>query len=173
MGLTFLGSYTVQIWWKGDPGVENFVIKFTNEEMMRKWATGLDTQRKENTPTATASPEQAAPDFTWMRNVNNIENPYAQQDDEDEEEDEISEPEEGKSRPIPDPPHPFFLLLPILLPNSPKCELPLTTHSNLRLNSWSNGGPEIWRRRRRSLRSCRRRWQWCHETKSHETQARG
>ena len=96
LGLTFLGSYTVQIWWKGDPGVENFVIKFTNEEMMRKWATGLDTQRKENTPTATASPEQAAPDFTWMRNVNNIENPYAQQDDEDEEEDEDDEDENVK-----------------------------------------------------------------------------
>ncbi|RYP07072.1 hypothetical protein DL765_009261 [Monosporascus sp. GIB2] len=82
------GSYTVQIWWKGDPGVENFIIKFTNEETMRKWATGLDTQRKGNAPTSATSPDQAAPDFAWMRNVNNIENPYAQQED-DEEEDEL------------------------------------------------------------------------------------
>ncbi|EMR65139.1 putative cdc24 protein [Eutypa lata UCREL1] len=83
------GSYTVQIWWKGDPGVENFVIKFTNEEMMRKWATRLDNQRKENTPQQTVSPDQPTPDFTWMRNVNNIENPYAQQDEDDEDDDEL------------------------------------------------------------------------------------
>ncbi|KAG7130786.1 Rho guanine nucleotide exchange factor scd1 like protein [Verticillium longisporum] len=30
------GSYSVQIWWKGDPGVENFMIKFNNEEMLKK-----------------------------------------------------------------------------------------------------------------------------------------
>lgn len=84
-----VGSYTVQIWWKGDPGVENFVIKFTNEEMMRKWATRLDNQRKENTPQQTVSPDQPTPDFTWMRNVNNIENPYAQQDEDDEDDDEL------------------------------------------------------------------------------------
>ncbi|KAI1637280.1 hypothetical protein F4809DRAFT_661366 [Biscogniauxia mediterranea] len=82
------GSYTVQIWWKGDPGVENFVIKFTNEETMKKWATGLDTQRKENAPNAAASPDQSTPEFNWMKGVNNIENPYAQQEEEDEEEEE-------------------------------------------------------------------------------------
>ncbi|KAH7040194.1 Pleckstrin homology domain-containing protein [Microdochium trichocladiopsis] len=81
------GSYTVQIWWKGDPGVENFVVKFNNEEMMKKWASGLDIQRKENAPSALASPEASNPEFAWMRNVNNIENPYAQQDDDDEDED--------------------------------------------------------------------------------------
>ncbi len=56
---------------------------------MRKWATGLDTQRKENAPQSAVSPDQSAPDFTWMRNVNNIENPYAQAEDE-EEDDEIA-----------------------------------------------------------------------------------
>lgn len=57
---------------------------------MRKWATGLDTQRKENAPQSAASPDQPTPDFTWMRNVNNIENPYAQQDDDDEEVDDTT-----------------------------------------------------------------------------------
>ncbi|KAI8634426.1 hypothetical protein F5Y19DRAFT_461807 [Xylariaceae sp. FL1651] len=89
------GSYTVQIWWKGDPGVENFIIKFTNEEIMKKWATGLDVQRKENAPASTTSPEQATPAFTWLRNVNNMENPYAQQDD-DEDEDEDEQPMPGQ-----------------------------------------------------------------------------
>ncbi|KAI1780923.1 hypothetical protein F4818DRAFT_20625 [Hypoxylon cercidicola] len=84
------GSYTVQIWWKGDPGVENFVVKFSNEETMKKWENGLVAQRKEHAPTVAASPEQSTPDFAWMRNQSNLENPYAQQDDEEEdEEDEV------------------------------------------------------------------------------------
>ncbi|KAI1121340.1 Rho guanyl nucleotide exchange factor [Nemania abortiva] len=97
------GSYTVQIWWKGDPGVENFVIKFTNEETMKKWAAGLDAQRKDNVTASTTSPEQPTPDFTWMRNVNNIENPYVQQDDDDDDDDEqpslnqVSSPNIGRS----------------------------------------------------------------------------
>ncbi|KAI1292926.1 Rho guanyl nucleotide exchange factor [Xylaria venustula] len=84
------GSYTIQIWWKGDPGVENFTIKYNNEEIMKKWATGLDIQRKINIPAAsTTSPDQPTPAFTWMRNVDNIENPYVQQDDDDDDDDEL------------------------------------------------------------------------------------
>ncbi|OTA82451.1 hypothetical protein M434DRAFT_37103 [Hypoxylon sp. CO27-5] len=82
------GSYTVQIFWKGDPGVENFMIKFSNEETMKKWELGLLNQKKENAPAATTSPEQATPDFAWMRNQSNLENPYAQQEDDDDDEEE-------------------------------------------------------------------------------------
>lgn len=81
------GSYTVQIWWKGDPGVENFMVKFQNEETMKKWAAGLDQQRKESAPQQTASPESAPKDFAWMQNVNGLENPYAQPDDDDDDDD--------------------------------------------------------------------------------------
>lgn len=80
------GSYTVQIWWKGDPGVENFMIKFSNEQVMKKWAAGLDQQRKENAPQSAQSPDQPPPNFAWMQSqVSALENPYAQQDDDDEE----------------------------------------------------------------------------------------
>ncbi|GAW15869.1 hypothetical protein ANO14919_052910 [Xylariales sp. No.14919] len=89
------GSYTVQIWWKGDPGVENFIIKYNNEEIMKKWATGLDVQRKLNMP-STASPEQPTPDFTWMRGVT-TENPYVQQDDDDDDDDEQPGPSQMSS----------------------------------------------------------------------------
>ncbi|KAI5863550.1 hypothetical protein GGS23DRAFT_605084 [Durotheca rogersii] len=82
------GSYTVQIWWKGDPGVENFIIKFSNEETMKKWETGLVTQKRENAPASTTSPDQPTPDFAWMRGQNNIENPYAQNDEDDDDDDE-------------------------------------------------------------------------------------
>ncbi|TGJ83253.1 hypothetical protein E0Z10_g5528 [Xylaria hypoxylon] len=90
------GSYTVQIWWKGDPGVENFIIKYNNEEFMKKWAAGLDVQRKLNMP-STTTPEQPTPDFTWMRGVNNIENPYVQQDDDDDDDDEQQLPSQMSS----------------------------------------------------------------------------
>ncbi|PNY30064.1 Rho guanine nucleotide exchange factor scd1 [Tolypocladium capitatum] len=80
------GSHSVQIWWKGDPGVENFTIKFLNEETMKKWAVGLETQRKEHAPRLSTSPEGLAPDFAWTRDqAGGLENPYLQQDDEDDE----------------------------------------------------------------------------------------
>lgn len=79
------GSYTVQIWWKGDPGVENFVIKFVNEEQMKKWATGLDNQRKLNATPTTAAPAETTTDFAWMRNAEGLENPYKQQEESDDE----------------------------------------------------------------------------------------
>ncbi|KAM0335012.1 hypothetical protein ACHAQA_000046 [Verticillium albo-atrum] len=82
------GSYSVQIWWKGDPGVENFMIKFSNEEMLKKWANGLETQRKENAPKTAGSPDQAAPEFAWTQaHGGKLENPYLNQGDEDDDED--------------------------------------------------------------------------------------
>ena len=77
------GSYTVQIWWKGDPGVENFMIKFQNEDTMKKWAAGLDQQRKENAPQTQNVEKQTA--FAWI-DPNTLENPYKDDDDDDDDE---------------------------------------------------------------------------------------
>ncbi|TEY43934.1 hypothetical protein BOTCAL_0360g00080 [Botryotinia calthae] len=85
------GSYTVQIYWKGDPGVENFIIRFSNEETMKKWYEGVDKQKKEHASIgaqASTSPDTALRDFEWARDqIASMPNPYAQQEDEDEEED--------------------------------------------------------------------------------------
>ncbi|KAG6038827.1 hypothetical protein E4U41_003613 [Claviceps citrina] len=79
------GSHSVQIWWRGDPGVENFTIKFLNEEMMRKWAVCLETQRKENAPRYSQSQDSIPNDFAWTRDhAGGLENPYLQQEDDDE-----------------------------------------------------------------------------------------
>lgn len=60
------------------------MIKFQNEQMMKKWAAGLDQQRKENAPQSAQSPDQPPPNFAWMQSqVSGLENPYAQQDEED------------------------------------------------------------------------------------------
>jgi cell division control protein 24 len=73
--------------------VENFVIKFQNEETMKKWATGLDTQRKkQSAPLLASSPEQATPDFTWMQGqMGDLENPYAQNEDDEEDDNEYAQ----------------------------------------------------------------------------------
>lgn len=52
---------------------------------MKKWASGLDAQRKVNIPAAAISPAQSTPDFAWMQNVNSIENPYKEDDEEEDE----------------------------------------------------------------------------------------
>lgn len=81
----------MQIWWKGDPGVENFIIRFSNEEVMKKWSAAVDTQRKtfaaDREAQSAGSGESAAPEFAWMRDQTaTMPNPYAQQDDDDDEE---------------------------------------------------------------------------------------
>ncbi|KAM0215142.1 hypothetical protein ACHAQD_008468 [Fusarium lateritium] len=79
------GNHSVQIWWKGDPGVENFVIKFLNEETLRKWVQCLETQRKHNVPRQSSNSDSLATDFAWTRDqAQGLENPYLQEDDEEE-----------------------------------------------------------------------------------------
>jgi cell division control protein 24 len=86
---TDVGSYTIQIFWKGDPGVENFIIRFSNEETMNKWYAGVDTQRKAHIISALqAGADNPAADFAWMRDQGGtMSNPYAQQDDDDDDDD--------------------------------------------------------------------------------------
>lgn len=86
------GSYTCQIFWKGDPGIENFIIRFNTEDTMKKWATQVDTQRRafrEQARTSAASASHSRPSdtqFTYMHDQQ-LENPYAENDDDDEDED--------------------------------------------------------------------------------------
>ena len=84
-----VGSYTIQIFWKGDPGVENFIIRFSNEETMNKWYGGVDNQRKAQIVSALQDgSNNPAVDFAWMRDQSGtMSNPYAQPDDEDDDDD--------------------------------------------------------------------------------------
>ncbi|KAI9765603.1 MAG: hypothetical protein M1840_007292 [Geoglossum simile] len=93
------GSYTVQIWWKGDPGVENFIIRFQSEETMRKWYNMVDKQNKlfqelERRTGGRVSGGTKNPDmqstkssdvqFAWLKNQGGqMENPYEQQAEDD------------------------------------------------------------------------------------------
>ncbi|KAH7092909.1 Pleckstrin homology domain-containing protein [Paraphoma chrysanthemicola] len=81
------GSYTCQIFWKGDPGIENFIIRFTTEAEMKKWATQVDMQRRhwKDHARSSASTTHSKPSdtqFAYMRDQV-LENPYREDDDDD------------------------------------------------------------------------------------------
>lgn len=85
-----IGSYTCQIFWKGDPGIENFIIRFSSEDMMKKWAQQIESQRKRyrermrnSDGSRTGGTSQT--EFEFMRNQPTLENPYARPGEEDEE----------------------------------------------------------------------------------------
>lgn len=89
--LTSKGSYTCQIFWKGDPGIENFIIRFNSEETMKKWAAQIDTQRRiwmdhARTSNSTVRSKPSDTQFNYMRDQV-LENPYREDDDDGDDED--------------------------------------------------------------------------------------
>ena len=90
--LGLLGSYFIQIFWKGDPGVENFVIRFMNDEAMKKWQRQVEIQRKSFNDAARISGQTGTSEteFTYLRNHAILQNPYQQESD-------VEDDEEGTS----------------------------------------------------------------------------
>ncbi|KAL8932991.1 MAG: hypothetical protein Q9211_006022 [Gyalolechia sp. 1 TL-2023] len=80
-------SYTIQIFWKGDPGVENFVIRFSNESEMNKWRDQVQQQKQVLGESGRSSGQIATAEtmFTSMKNQSQLENPYLQHEDPEEE----------------------------------------------------------------------------------------
>ncbi|KAH8730717.1 Pleckstrin homology domain-containing protein [Phaeosphaeriaceae sp. PMI808] len=85
------GSYTCQIFWKGDPGIENFIIRFPSEGEMKQWATQVDMQRRvfkdaARSSTSTTQSKPSDQTFVHMRDLV-LENPYREDDDDDDNDD--------------------------------------------------------------------------------------
>ncbi|KAL4921743.1 putative Rho guanyl nucleotide exchange factor [Aspergillus aurantiobrunneus] len=80
------GSYRIQIFWKGDPGVvDNFVIRYSNEDIMRKWYKDINTQREIQAEQRSArSTGTSETEFTYLKSLSNIPNPYQQEYDAEE-----------------------------------------------------------------------------------------
>ncbi|KAF2860635.1 hypothetical protein K470DRAFT_216659 [Piedraia hortae CBS 480.64] len=89
------GSYKCQIFWKGDPAIENFIIRFKTEEEMNKWLTQIENQRRRRSVGhgSTKSSESrrsggtSQTDFVFMQNQPPLQNPYLQQGDDDDDDD--------------------------------------------------------------------------------------
>lgn len=80
------GSYRIQIFWKGDPGVvDNFVIRYQNQDIMHKWHKDIDTQRallaEQRSARNTGTSET---EFMYMKHMANMPNPYQQEYDAEE-----------------------------------------------------------------------------------------
>ncbi|SMR48503.1 unnamed protein product [Zymoseptoria tritici ST99CH_1A5] len=84
------GSYTCQIFWKGDPSIENFIIRFTTEDALKKWASSIETQRRRYHDRISGT-SRTVPEFSYMANQGELQNPYAQEgeDDDDDEDDDV------------------------------------------------------------------------------------
>lgn len=82
------GQYTLQIFWKGDPGVENFVIRFPDEPQMIKWRDTVQAQKKSLCEQArnSSQPGTSATEFNYMRDQVLARNPYQEEEDIEDEE---------------------------------------------------------------------------------------
>ncbi|RVD82929.1 uncharacterized protein DFL_007339 [Arthrobotrys flagrans] len=96
------GSYTLQIFWKGDPGVENFIIRQRNEELLKQWNNLLHRQvalwKRDDAPARSDRPARfptSNTEFIWTAGAD-VPRPTedgVSSDDDDEEEEEQGEPE--------------------------------------------------------------------------------
>ena len=98
-----LGSYTLQIFWRGDPGVEHFIIKHTNEEKLAQWNTTLQRQRelftRSETPggsngsrASTTLRAAAVTEFAWMAtNADSNDQGRRSEDEHSEDDDDIDD----------------------------------------------------------------------------------
>ncbi|OJJ49442.1 hypothetical protein ASPZODRAFT_157831 [Penicilliopsis zonata CBS 506.65] len=79
------GTYRIQIFWKGDPGVvDNFIICYQNEAIMRKWSKDIENQRAIQAEQRNArNTGTSETEFMYMKSVN-MPNPYQQEYDAEE-----------------------------------------------------------------------------------------
>lgn len=82
-------GYLCQIFWRGDEAIESFIIRFTTEEVMKKWRDQIETLRRSVSESlrqqAAGSTSTSDTDFTYMRQqgAGAHENPYVEADEED------------------------------------------------------------------------------------------
>ena len=75
----------MQIYWKGDPGVENFVIRFPDEKTMKDWCEKIQKQKTIFSDSARRSGQNgpSSTSFTWQDDQPKPENPYRETDEDE------------------------------------------------------------------------------------------
>src|ERR1700761_450523 len=96
------GSYTCQIFWKGDPSIENFIIRFATADMMKQGAQQIESQRRKYRDRDGRNSDgsqrrigygsgtvggTSVTEFEYMRGMPAMENPYAGMMEEEDEDD--------------------------------------------------------------------------------------
>ncbi|KAK5735096.1 Guanine nucleotide exchange factor for Cdc42p [Elasticomyces elasticus] len=82
-----------KIFWKGDPSIENFIIRFSSEDLMKKWAQQIEMQRRRYRESRSARNSDGSrtggtsvTEFMHMKGLGAMENPYAEDMEEDDDE---------------------------------------------------------------------------------------
>lgn len=92
--MLYKGNYTLQIFWKGDPGVEDFIIKHRNEETLNQWKTLLQQQvdlchhMEGGLRSSSGTGKTSSTEFMWMQNSGSDPNDYGARSEEELTEDE-------------------------------------------------------------------------------------
>ncbi|MCJ1414224.1 hypothetical protein MMC32_000549 [Xylographa parallela] len=79
------------IFWKGDPAIEHFVIRFSLEETRNKWKDLVERQKLSLNKSARASGQTGTSDtdFIYMSSQTPLHNPHAQDDDGDDDDEQV------------------------------------------------------------------------------------
>ena len=78
-------TFTLQIFWKGDPGVENFIIRFNDEATMKKWQDAVRAQQKLLTDSARSSGHigTSTTEFLYLKTQPSLKNPHREVEEDD------------------------------------------------------------------------------------------
>lgn len=91
------GNYLLKITWKAEEGkVEDFVIKFRNEDLLRKWQEMCQMQKSTCLLEKNHHINTSSTQLTSLANMD-LQNPYLGQDDEDEDYNRLSSTTYGES----------------------------------------------------------------------------
>ncbi|KAF8473362.1 hypothetical protein BDZ91DRAFT_770554 [Kalaharituber pfeilii] len=94
------GNYTLQIFWRGDPAVEDFIIKHRNEETLHQWKTLLQQQvdlchqMDSGLRSSGGTSKTSNTEFVWMQNSGSDPTDYGARS-----EDELTEDEDDDDAP--------------------------------------------------------------------------
>ena len=103
------GSYTCQIFWKGDPSIENFIIRFTTEEALRKWVFEIETQRRRYRESRSGARNSEGSrslgtshtEFNYLQNQPPLENPYKRDVEDDGDDEDLDDLVSSGHWPVP------------------------------------------------------------------------
>ncbi|KAL9054379.1 MAG: hypothetical protein Q9162_004181 [Coniocarpon cinnabarinum] len=75
------GQYSCKIFWRGDDSIESFLIRFTHEDVMKKWTSRIEAQRRVCCDQARLQQSASDTTFSFLQGQQ-LTNPYLEHEDE-------------------------------------------------------------------------------------------
>ena len=74
------GNYSCKIFWRGDDTIESFLIRFSQEDVLKQWTSRIETQRRVCHEQARFQQNASDTTFNYLRDTN-LQNPYLENDE--------------------------------------------------------------------------------------------